>query len=79
MSILADIYNNQYRAQAHGPQIPRELREQDIAFWERATEALGRGYADRQLHRSCTEQNLSDIHNFREGFRFALLLMLEIL
>ena len=41
MSILADIYNERYHAQASRPHYPQELREKDLEFWEKVTAALG--------------------------------------
>lgn len=78
MSILADIYNERYHAQASRPHYPQELREKDLAFWEKATQALGGDVVDAHLYKLCEKENLNDIHHFREGFKLGVQLMLEV-
>ena len=46
MSIIEEIYNGQYQPQAGGPVFPRDMREEDLAFWKKVTEALGEDFAD---------------------------------
>ena len=78
MSILADIYNERYHAQASRPHYPQELREKDLAFWEKATQALGGDVVDTHLYKLCEKENLNDIHHFREGFKLGVQMMLEV-
>ena len=78
MSILADIYNERYHAQASRPHYPQELKEKDLAFWEQATQALGGDVVDAHLYKLCEKENFNDIHHFREGFKLGVQLMLEV-
>lgn len=77
MSILYDIYNDAYHAQEHRPKLPKEIQEQDLAFWEKVTEALGADYVDQHLYRLSEKEHLTDYDHFREGFRLGVQLMLE--
>ena len=70
MSIIEEIYNGQYQPQAGGPVFPRDMREEDLAFWKKVTEALGDDFADAHLRRIC-------LYHFREGFRLGVRLMLD--
>ena len=38
---LADIYNGKYQGQASRAHYPQELRDKDMEFWDKVTEALG--------------------------------------
>lgn len=78
MSILADIYNERHHAQASSPHYPQELRDKDLAFWEKATQALGGDVVDAHFYKLCEKENLNDIHHFREGFKLGVQLMLEV-
>ena len=77
MSILTDIYNDEYHPQAARPVMPQDLREKDLAFWKKVSEVLGSEYVDAHLYRSCEIEHFNDFHHFREGFRLGVLLMLE--
>ena len=77
MSILTDIYNDEYHPQATRPIMPQDLRKKDLAFWEKATEVLGSECVDTHLYHLCEEEHLNNIHYFREGFRLGVQLMLE--
>ena len=79
MSILNDIYWDKYHPQVTGPVLPQDLREKDLAFWEKASGVLGGDFVDAHLDRLCEIENLNDFHNFREGFRLGVLLMLEVM
>ena len=79
MSILNDIYCDEYHPQVTGPVLPQDLREKDLAVWEKASEVLGGDFVDAHLYRLCEIENLNDFHNFREGFRLGVLLMLEVM
>ena len=78
MSILEEIYNGGYRPVENKTVKPREMRERDIAFWDKAAKALGHESVDEHLYRLCEGENLDDIDNFRKGFRLGVLLMLEV-
>lgn len=78
MSILADIYNENYHAQASRPHYPRELREKDLAFWEKVKKALGADAVDAHFYQLCEQENIDDVHHFREGFKLGVLMMLEV-
>ena len=56
MSIIEEIYNGQYQPQAGGPVFPRDMREEDLAFWKKVTEALGDDFADAHLRRMCKKR-----------------------
>ncbi|MCM1297574.1 MAG: hypothetical protein NC311_18710 [Muribaculaceae bacterium] len=79
MSILTDIYNDEYHPQDTRPILPQDLREKDLAFWEKASEVLGREFVDAHLYRLCEIEHFNDYHHFREGFRLGVLLMLEVM
>ncbi len=78
MSILADIYNGKYQGQASRAHYPQELRDKDMEFWDKVTEALGSEVVDAHLYKLCEKGNLTDIHHFREGFKLGVRLMLEV-
>lgn len=77
MSIVEEIYNGQYQPQAGGPVFPRDMREEDLAFWKKVTEALGDDFADAHLRRMCKKEGLACLYHFREGFRLGVRLMLD--
>lgn len=79
MSILSDIYNNEYHIPDIQPKLPQDLRNRDLAFWNKISETFGIEFVDQHINCISEIENLNDIHNFREGFRFTMLLMLEIL
>ena len=79
MSILSAIYNNEYQVPDIQPKLPQELRDRDLAFWNKISETFGIEFVDQHIDRLREIETLNDIHYFREGFRFAMLLMLEIL
>ena len=79
MSILSDIYNDEYHIPDILPKLPQEIRSRDLAFWNKISETFGIEFVDQHVNRISEMESLNDIHYFREGFRFAMLLMLEIL
>ena len=78
MSILSDIYNGEYRGQASRAHYPQELRDTDMEFWDKVTEALGSEVVDTHFYKLCETENINDIHHFREGFKLGVQLMLEV-
>ncbi len=78
MSILTDIYDGEYRAPHSRPPCPQELEDNDLAFWDKAAEALGLDAIDAHMNLLHEKQHLTDIHHFREGFKLGVQLMLEV-
>ena len=77
MSILQDIYDGQYSPADRAEDIPQELRERTLAFYNEIEKALGRQFIEKHWDTLCELESLRNINNFREGFRLGVALMLE--
>lgn len=78
MSILEEIYNDSYHVQARRGEEPKELRERNLAFWEKVAEALGDDVLDQHMYDLDESEHIQDVHRFREGFKLGVLMMLEV-
>ena len=79
MSILDDIYAERYSVGHPAGDIPREVLDQDAAFWEEVESILGEEAVGEQQKRACDISFEEERNTFREGFRLGALLMLELL
>ena len=79
MSILQDIYNENYFPSEPIEKMPKKLRSKKIAFYDEVERALGEEFLTRHWAGLCDAEQFQDYANFREGFRLGVSLMMELL
>ncbi len=79
MSILHDIYNEQYTPGDALGKMPFSLRLKERTFFDAVEEAMGEDFIERHWDGLCKVEAFRDYANFREGFRLGVSLMLELL
>ena len=78
MSILEEIYNNNYSTDL--PQTPefRALREKAAKFWDYIEEKAGTECIEKYWNEFVDMEDAEHFHYFREGFLLGASLMLEL-
>ena len=78
MSILEEIFNNDYSIVL--PQTPeyQALREKGNKFWDYIEEKAGTESIDKYWDEFAEMENAEHFHYFREGFLLGASLMLEL-
>lgn len=79
MSILKKIYNEQYTPGNPQKKLPFSLRLKERAFYNAVEEAMGPEFIERHWDNLCKVEDFKRFHDFREGFRLGVSLMLELL
>ena len=79
MSILQDIYTDQYSPLETQPKPPEKLRAEIYSLFEKIEEEMGREFAEKYWNCLCDEENFLNYASFREGFRLRVSLMTELL
>ena len=79
MSILQDIYEDEYIPRRPAENLPEDLRREKWAFLEEIEQAMGAAFIERHWDAICEADSAQDYANFREGFRLGVALMLEAL
>lgn len=79
MSILDDIYSGLYEIPHPPGRVPKDVLEQDSAFWAKVEELLGEEAVEAEQVRVGDIGFAEEQNAFREGFRLGALLMLELI
>ena len=79
MSILQDIYNDDYTPADPMKRMPFSLRLKERVFYDAIEEAMGEDFIERHWDGLCKVEHYKGFANFREGFRLGVSLMLEML
>ena len=79
MSILQDIYNDNYAPTDRMKRMPFSLRLKERAFYEAIEETMGEDFLARHWDGLCDAERFKCFASFREGFRLGVSLMLEML
>ena len=79
MSILQNIYSNDYTPADPAKKMPFSLRLKERAFYDSIEEAMGEEFIERHWDSLCKLEHYKGFTNFREGFRLGVSLMLELL
>ena len=77
MSILQDIYEDEYIPRRPAENLPEDLRRKKWAFLGEIEQAMGAEFIERHWDALCDLDRFRDYANFREGFRLGVALMLE--
>lgn len=77
MSILQDIYEDEYIPRKPVEDLPEDLQKKKWAFWEEIEKAMGVDFIERHWDSLCDLIRFRDYAAFREGFRLGVALMLE--
>ena len=79
MNILETIYDGQYApARPDSPEY-RALRQKSLTYWEQIQKTMGEDFLDKHWNCQVDLESAARLHDFREGFRLAVTLMLELL
>ena len=79
MSILQDIYNDNYAPSKALNKMPFSLRLKERAFYDAIEESMGIEFMEKHCDGLCEIERFRDFTNFREGFRLGVSLMRELL
>ena len=79
MSILQDIYNENYTLADPETQMPVSMRNKERAFYNAVEEAMGADFMESHWNNLCKAEDFRRFNDFREGFRLGVSLMLELL
>ena len=79
MSILQDIYNDEYTPDDALKKMPFSLRLKERVFYDAVEEAMGEEFLERHWDSLCKIEHYKGFANFRAGFRLGVSLMLELL
>ena len=79
MSILRDIYNDNYTPADPTKKMPFSLRLKERAFYDAIEETMGTDFMERHWESLCKVEDFKRFNDFREGFRLGVSLMLEML
>lgn len=79
MSILENIYDEEYTPSKALKNMPFSLRLAERAFFDAIEENLGAEFIERHWDSLCKLEQYKGCTNFREGFRLGVSLMLELL
>ena len=79
MSLLHDIYNDNYDPCKPLDKMPFSLRLKERAFFDAVEMAMGAEFIERHWDGLCKIEQFKGYANFREGFRLGVSLMLEML
>ena len=77
MSILDKIYLEMYLKKLPEGEEYLKIREHAYAAWEKAAAILGPEFSDEVWNDLMALKTAEDRHDFKEGFRLGVLLMLE--
>ena len=77
MSILDKIYYEMYLQKLPETAEYKEVRERSLAIWEEAAEILGPEFSDKVWNNLVELSTVGSHHDFKEGFRLGVQLMLE--
>ena len=77
MSILQEIYEDEYIPRAPVEDLPEDLRREKWTFLEEIEQAMGAAFIERHWDAICDLDRFRDYAHFREGFRLGVALMLE--
>ena len=78
MSILKDIFNEEYCPSKPLDKLPFSLRLKERAFFDAIEEAMGAGFIEKHWDALVSVEEYKNFANFREGFRLGVSLMLEL-
>ncbi len=79
MSILQDIYNDNYSPEKAVKNMPFSLRLKERAFYDAIETEMGADFLEHHWDSLCKIENFQGFANFQEGFRLGVSLMLELL
>ena len=77
MSILDELYREMCIEKRPETAEYTEARERGFAIWEEAAEILGPEFSDKVWNNLVELSTIAGRHNFKEGFRLGVQLMLE--
>lgn len=79
MNILETLYDGQYiPARPDTPEY-RKLCEKSCTYWEQIQKIMGEDFLDAHWNCQVDLESAARLHDFREGFRLAVSLMLDLL
>ena len=79
MSILKDIYNKKYIPADPAKKMPFSLSLKERTFYNAVEEAMGPEFMESHWDNLCKVEDFKRFHDFQEGFRLGVSLMLELL
>ena len=79
MSILQNIYNNQYSPEKSRKKVPFSLRLKERVFLDALEESMGPDFIEKHRNGLCQVEDFLCYDHFREGFRLGVRLMLEVM
>lgn len=79
MSVLRDIYRNEYDPAKPLGKMPFSLRLKERAFYDAIESTMGADFIERHWDGLCKVEEFQTYTSFREGFRLGVALMMELL
>ncbi len=78
MSILQDIYHNEYFPTEPMDELPHELHDKRWEFLGKIENAMGKEFAEQHWENMVEIMQFCEFVCFREGFRLGATLMMEL-